>query len=611
MKIRRCAIYQFGKLKEKDLEFGDGITLIQGPNESGKTTLHTAMAALLFGVERGRGRAAANDTYKSNLPWTSPELYGGSLDWERDGRRIHVVRDLAKTPPRSYISETKDGSTRDINENDQPFPDSLTPYLFFNTLSFRQSGGGPESGLADELRSHIINLQGSGNESMDVAAALTEIKNKRRLLQKELREDADQEAAVLERELAELERSSFAAQPDAWNENGEMLRRQDELAQKLTDEREALLKETERKKQVLKALNIRDREELEADAEKVSALAEQMQVYEKDYEPDQTAPGLIKALVYLSLPFMLLFFWLILNGIQMHEYGRVAIGVIGLFVSMLISTRFSRKQDALTAQQHNQKLLMELLARYVPDHNAEGSVREAGELASYMDRLKALWTDIEESEKTLEAGSARLIEVLGQRESLKRRMDGELSLKVRREQWEARIRALLDRQEQLKPILENNARLRGELQALDLARTTLSTLASGVYSDFGAPLTEAASGIFSEITGGSYEGVRISDKLEIYAVKDHRMIAPSALSGGTMQQIYFAFRMAMIRLLWPNEPMPLFFDDAFVYYDQERLEALLRWLHKNYTGQIFLFTCQNREEELMKSVHIPYEKIEL
>ena len=190
-------------------------------------------------------------------------------------------------------------------------------------------------------------------------------------------------------------------------------------------------------------------------------------------------------------------------------------------------------------------------------------------------------------------------------------MEKELSVKVRREQWEARVRAALDRKEQLKPVLKENARLKEELAALDLARSTLSSLATGVYSDFGAPLTAEASGIFSQITGGHNDGVRISDKLEIYAVQQGRLVAPGALSGGTMQQLYFAFRMAIIRLLWPDEPMPLFFDDAFAYYDKDRLAALLKWLHENYKGQIFLFTCQNREGELLEEAGIPFEKIDL
>ena len=99
--------------------------------------------------------------------------------------------------------------------------------------------------------------------------------------------------------------------------------------------------------------------------------------------------------------------------------------------------------------------------------------------------------------------------------------------------------------------------------------------------------------------------------LKIYAVQDHKLVAPAALSGGTMQQLYFAVRLAIIRLLWPDEPMPLFFDDAFAYYDKDRLTALLGWLNTNYTGHVFIFTCQNREAELLEDAGIPFEKIEL
>ena len=117
--------------------------------------------------------------------------------------------------------------------------------------------------------------------------------------------------------------------------------------------------------------------------------------------------------------------------------------------------------------------------------------------------------------------------------------------------------------------------------------------------------------MFREVTGGRYEGVRINNKLEIYAVQNHQLVAPRALSAGTMEQLYFAFRLAVIRLLWPEEPMPLFFDDSFAFYDNERLGALLNWLHTQYKGQVFLFTCQDREEAILKTEGIPYRKIEL
>ena len=41
MKIEKLEIRNFGKMQNRTLEFSDGIQLISGENESGKSTVHT------------------------------------------------------------------------------------------------------------------------------------------------------------------------------------------------------------------------------------------------------------------------------------------------------------------------------------------------------------------------------------------------------------------------------------------------------------------------------------------------------------------------------------------------------------------------------------------
>lgn len=43
MRIRSVSVENFGTIKALNLKFRDGLTLICGPNESGKTTLGRAM----------------------------------------------------------------------------------------------------------------------------------------------------------------------------------------------------------------------------------------------------------------------------------------------------------------------------------------------------------------------------------------------------------------------------------------------------------------------------------------------------------------------------------------------------------------------------------------
>ena len=63
MVIRRLKIKNFGKIRDKDMELSPGLNVLYGENESGKTTTHTFIRSMLFGIRRLRGKAAQNDTY--------------------------------------------------------------------------------------------------------------------------------------------------------------------------------------------------------------------------------------------------------------------------------------------------------------------------------------------------------------------------------------------------------------------------------------------------------------------------------------------------------------------------------------------------------------------
>ena len=51
-------------------------------------------------------------------------------------------------------------------------------------------------------------------------------------------------------------------------------------------------------------------------------------------------------------------------------------------------------------------------------------------------------------------------------------------------------------------------------------------------------------------------------------------------------------------------------DEAFAMYDDERLEQTLRSL-SGFENQIFIFTCQTREAEMLSKMNIDYHLIRL
>src|SRR5689334_24901705 len=106
MRVERLTVSGFGKLSGSDLRPGPGLTVVHGPNESGKSTTHAALRASLFGLVAG-GRRTRDETaaIERNRPWLETR-YGAvlglaaaggrhlRLEWDFHRSR-HTLRDAA------------------------------------------------------------------------------------------------------------------------------------------------------------------------------------------------------------------------------------------------------------------------------------------------------------------------------------------------------------------------------------------------------------------------------------------------------------------------------------------------------------------------------------
>ena len=84
MKLRRLTIHGFGRLTNRTLDFHDGLNVIYGPNEAGKSTIARSIVASLYGVGRQK------DAWR---PWSS-ETYATALEYElENGAAFEVQRE--------------------------------------------------------------------------------------------------------------------------------------------------------------------------------------------------------------------------------------------------------------------------------------------------------------------------------------------------------------------------------------------------------------------------------------------------------------------------------------------------------------------------------------
>ena len=75
--------------------------------------------------------------------------------------------------------------------------------------------------------------------------------------------------------------------------------------------------------------------------------------------------------------------------------------------------------------------------------------------------------------------------------------------------------------------------------------------------------------------------------------------------------MYLALRINSISEI-VEEKLPIILDEAFAYYDDERMANILKYLEKEYKeNQIIIFTCSQREEDVLTKLGIEYNKNEI
>ena len=97
----------------------------------------------------------------------------------------------------------------------------------------------------------------------------------------------------------------------------------------------------------------------------------------------------------------------------------------------------------------------------------------------------------------------------------------------------------------------------------------------------------------------------------ISRIENGDYVPADRLSIGTIDQLYLSLRISMIDEL-SEEKLPLFLDESFAYYDNNRLENALKYITNNLESrQTLIFTCANREKEILDKMGITYNYIEI
>ena len=207
MRFLDLYISGFGKFHDTAVSFEDGLNVIYGKNEAGKSTIHTFIRGMLFGIERQRGRAARNDIYSKYEPWENSGTYEGWLRLEKDGTIYRIERRFRKeNKSLKIINETKGLEEEATPAFVSSLLDGLTETMYNNTISISQLKSATDEGMVSELKNYIANMNTSGNMALNITKATAYLKNQRKQFESQLSPEASVNYTSLLSEIRALER---------------------------------------------------------------------------------------------------------------------------------------------------------------------------------------------------------------------------------------------------------------------------------------------------------------------------------------------------------------------------------------------------------------------
>lgn len=508
MRIREIWMKNFGRFADRRITVNDGIQLFYGENEAGKSTIHTFLKGMLFGIERKRGRASATDESHLYEPWENPGYYAGVLRFEAGGKTFCLQRSFEKTGRRTELFCEEDGEEFSVENGDlEMLLDGLTASGYENTISCGQLKVTPDATLGAELRNYATNACAQDKGDIDLGAALVRLKDRKKDAERQIKirlEERQKKQEVTEQEASYV-----------WTD---------------------IHKYTEEKNRISEELALREMEEQKKRKDNPAHTEEVSKWRIHPMELIVFALLIISPLFIVSKPWNYLMAIIIFLCCLIYIWNR-----------MKVSKRKEKTEPEILLEE----------------------IRPEEEKAS---REKLLWEQ--------------------------NRVEAEL--KEKQTQYEN----LKEQLEELDLADDTFERLQQTREAVALAYEQLETLSGRLREQTDQLLNGRVSEIVCAFTGGKYERLFVDEDTRIYLLTEGRKIRIEQVSRGTAEQIYLALRIAAAEFLYEEE-FPLILDDTFGFYDEKRLANTLQWLAEN-KKQVLIFTCQKREEELLKKMQIPY-----
>lgn len=606
MKIKNIKVNGFGKLKDKEINLKEGINVIYGKNEAGKSTLLKYITSMFYGLSKNKNGGTIPEVEKYE-PWNNEE-FSGKISYELDNKKSYeVYRDFKKKNPKIFNENLEDVS-KDFNidktKGNEFFYEQtgLEEEIFSSSIITKQAEVKLDEKTQNSLIQKISNILGTGEDSTSYTTIVNKLKKK---INDEVGTSNTKERPI---NIVEDRIQDLLAQKNGLEKYQNYKFDIDEKINEISGNIEKLNKELDN----LRKANL-EKEKLKENENRIKINKEIVNNLQQDIENlniEKSKYKTDKDKKISKIDIVVIFVLLIAVIFSLIFVSNILVNIIApiVFVAYCVYVAIKNNQN----KKHNkeirekQKEVSEKIK--ILEQNKEKQSVELEKIeAEYNEALNRIEdaTKINDLENILE-----LID--GKQRKINEQTINLHTLKVDNNNIIPKLEKLVNIEEELESLKDTKLELEEKRNNIKRTLEYLEIAYNKMKEQITPKFTEELSNVMEKISNGKYKNVRINTNGEIIVEENTgAYITAENLSIGTIDQLYLSLRLATIKEI-SKENMPVILDEAFAYYDEERLKNILNYLANEYREkQIIIFTCTDREKEILTNLNVNYNLIQL
>lgn len=627
MKINNLKINGFGKIENKEINLENKINIIYGKNESGKSTIFNFIVSMLYGCSKlKKGKNISN--FEKYKPWNTEE-FSGKIKYELDNnKKYEIIRKFKSKNPIIYNENSEDISKQFNNDKTKGInyfyeQTGIDEDLFISTTAVAQEEIKLEKNNENLIIQKITNIASTGEDNTSYKNAINKL-NKKQLNEIGTSRSNDRPINKIEKELNELKIKKNNLNNIITNkENFEIENN------KIKTE----INNSENKIEIIK--NIKEIiEKNKIEKEKINLISENILNYEKEInnlknekenvnkktikETNNKNNKLIIEIISLILSIIIFISGFVLknNIIKIITLIPTVVFIATLCINIKNKKEIKRIKEnnkTIKKEEININNKIEIIEKNIKDEKLKKELLE--------NKIKNI-INVEKEKIKNKYNSEKYIEELFLNNNIENIYEKEIKilnenklqlhkLEIEKNNMEEKLNNLILIDEKINYLDEQYKELMQKNESIEYAKNILEKSYIEMKQNITPKFIKNLSEIIKEISDNKYEEIKFNNEDGLIVEKENgEYVSVDKLSVGTIDQLYLAFRLSIIKEI-SEEKIPIILDEAFAYYDEKRLENILKYLSEKINNQIIIFTCTQREKNILNKLNIKYNYNEI